>query len=40
MSKEISVNDRIVFFENIKIRREWHNERWYFAISDIMSVLT
>jgi hypothetical protein len=39
MSKEISVKDRIVLFEDTRIRREWYNERWYFAVSDIVAGL-
>jgi len=32
--------DRIVVFQDNKIRRVWHNEEWYFSIVDIIAVLT
>lgn len=32
--------DKIIVFENKRIRRIWHNEEWYFSIVDIIEVLT
>jgi hypothetical protein len=32
--------DALVVFEGIKIRRVWHNDQWYFAIVDIIQILT
>lgn len=32
--------NKIIVFENQKIRRVWHNEEWYYAIVDIVAVLT
>ncbi len=33
-------NNKIVLFEEKKVRRIWHNEAWYFVISDVIEVLT
>ena len=30
----------LVVFENKKIRRTWHDERWHFSVVDIVSALT
>jgi hypothetical protein len=40
MSKEISVKNRVVLFEDSAIRREWYNGQWYFSLSDIVYALT
>jgi DNA-damage-inducible protein D len=33
-------NNKLVVFQNKKIRRVWHNSEWYFSIIDIIKVLT
>ncbi len=33
-------NNRLVVFQDKKIRRIWHNEEWWFSVVDIISVLT
>ncbi|MBL7148345.1 MAG: Bro-N domain-containing protein [Nanoarchaeota archaeon] len=33
-------NKSLVVFQDKKIRRIWHNEMWYFSVSDIILVLT
>ena len=30
----------LVLFKNKKVRRIWHNERWYFSIVDVCEILT
>ena len=30
----------IVVFESQKIRREWHQEEWWFSVVDVVEVLT
>lgn len=30
----------LVVFEDKKIRREWHNEEWYFSVVDVVEALT
>ncbi len=44
MSKKIAVPgipaDRIVVFQEKAIRRTWHNEEWWFAIVDVVAILT
>lgn len=30
----------LVLFENKRVRRLWHNERWYFSIVDACEILT
>ena len=34
------INRELVTFESKKIRKEWHNERWYFSVIDIIFALT
>ena len=34
------MENRIIAFENKKIRREWHNEQWFFSVIDVIEVLT
>ena len=33
-------SDKIVLFQEKQIRRVWHNEQWYFAVVDVLAVLT
>jgi DNA-damage-inducible protein D len=33
-------NNKIVLFQETKIRRLWHDEQWYFSIVDVIEVLT
>ena len=33
-------NTAMVVFQGKKIRRVWHNSQWYFAVTDIVFVLT
>lgn len=30
----------VVSFEQKEVRKIWHNERWYFAIVDVVKILT
>ena len=32
--------NKIILFENKKIRRVWHKEQWYFSVVDVVRVLT
>lgn len=32
--------NKIIVFENKKIRRIWHDEEWYFSVIDVVGVLT
>lgn len=38
--EELKENKDLVLFENSKIRRQMHNEEWYYSIVDIIEVLT
>ena len=31
---------KIILFQDKKIRREWHNEQWFFSVIDVIGVLT
>lgn len=33
-------NNKIVLFQEKQIRRVWHDEQWYFAVVDVLAVLT
>jgi DNA-damage-inducible protein D len=33
-------NNKIVLFQEKRIRRSWHNETWYFSVIDIIETLT
>lgn len=38
--KKLSQKKEIVLFEEKEVRRTWHDEQWYFAINDVVEVLT
>ena len=38
--KKIVSEKQIVLFEEKEVRRTWHDEQWYFAINDVVEVLT
>lgn len=40
MEEQADKNGRIILFENSRLRRKWHNERWYFVIEDVVVILT
>jgi hypothetical protein len=40
INKTNNEDKTVAIFEDKKIRRTWHNEQWYFAIVDIVKVLT
>ncbi len=44
MSKKIinpgSQTDRIVVFQEATIRRVWHENEWWFSVTDVCAVLT
>jgi prophage antirepressor-like protein len=44
MSKKIAISDEsenhLVAFQEKSIRRTWHNEEWWFAVADVIVVLT
>jgi hypothetical protein len=32
--------NQVVLFENIEVRRTWHEEQWYFSVVDVVGILT
>ena len=30
----------IILFQEKKVRRTWHDEQWYFVVTDIVQILT
>ena len=33
-------NNALISFENNRIRKEWHDEQWFFSVVDVIAVLT
>lgn len=40
MKKEINTVKQIAVFEEREVRRTWHHEQWYFAVNDVVQILT
>jgi hypothetical protein len=38
--KKPTPQKQIVLFEEKEVRRTWHDEQWYFSVSDVVQVLT
>ncbi len=38
--KKPTTQKQIVLFEEKEVRRTWHDDQWYFAINDVVEVLT
>lgn len=38
--KKPTTQKQIVLFEEKEVRRTWHDEQWYFSVSDVVQVLT
>ena len=33
-------NKSLIVFRDKKIRRTWHDDKWYYSVSDIIAILT
>lgn len=40
MNKKQADKTKITIFEEKEVRRVWHNEKWYFSVSDVVEVLS
>jgi prophage antirepressor-like protein len=40
MNKKQVDSTKITIFEEKEVRRVWHNEQWYFVITDVIQILT
>jgi len=40
MNKKIKDSTKITIFEEREVRRVWHQEKWYFSVSDVVEVLS
>ena len=40
MTKEIKKQQDITLFEQQEVRKEWHKEKWYFSVIDVVSILS
>lgn len=40
MKEPKSQNKQVTLFEEREVCRVWHNDQWYFAISDVVKILT
>ncbi len=40
MSRKVDTQKNIALFESREIRRTWHNEQWYFVMTDVIKALT
>jgi DNA-damage-inducible protein D len=40
MKKKINTEKHIAVFEGKEVRRTWHNEQWYFAVNDVVELLS
>jgi len=36
----VSQSDKIILFQDKKIRRLWHKEAWFFSVTDVVAILT
>ena len=34
------MKNSIIVFQGMKLRREWHNDKWYFSVVDVVAALT
>lgn len=40
MANFAKINTTPTIFEEKEVRRTWHNEKWYFSVSDVVQILT
>lgn len=40
MMKSKDQHHKIIIFQNLKIRRVWHNNDWFYSLVDIVGALT
>lgn len=39
-NEKLSLQNKLVVFQNKEIRRAWHNDEWWYVVTDVVASLT